>query len=556
MTSLFFDSLEPRNYFAAGALDPTFGTGGVEVFRSSAVGGPTPQGVIEEADGKIVVGTSGAILRFNQNGSIDTTFGVNGMVAAPAGMTYSKIALQQGGKLVVVENTPPSVSAAASIALARFDLNRNGALDMSFFGGVITGAGFADAAGLAVQRDGKILVAGAVGGSPPQVAEIVRLKANGTLDSSFGNLGAALGPRATGSDALVIGGVAVRSDGTIALAGASGFALYSAFSETFNAAGQELELTRTSQASNTIYHNVVARTDGIFAIGAETGRSAFGSMGPITPATPFVLFLAQSSQPTAVFVDAIAATPGNQVVVGGSSLTGWTLERFLGTNQPDSNFGTAGLASVPLDETSGPVALRALIGTADGKVLAVGNDFNNGVFLARLEGSSIPVRDKLAPTASLVDAPALTTTSAFEYFTVKYTDNVAVKASTIRGSNIVVKGPRAFGTRKAILVGTSGGDGSPLFATYAVAGRHGGLWTATDNSLYSVILQRGQVSDTSGNFAASAFLGTFTVSISAATPAGSRANASGIATRTAASTFSTTAIRSGSLLADGVDMLA
>jgi uncharacterized delta-60 repeat protein len=513
----FIDSLEPRSYFTAGALDPTFGTAGVVKYPITAVATLVATDAVEEADGKIVVGTSAGILRFNRSGSIDTSFGSHSFVAAPAGTEFAQVALQPGGKVVVVEKLP----GGSSIALKRLDLKRNGVLDNGFNGGVITGAGFTFAGGLAVQRDGKILVAGDIGPLGGQTAAVVRLNADGTLDKSFGNLGEVLGPTATKGDANAIDGVAVRSDGTILLVGEIGFGMYTAYSAAFSSTGAPISLIPQPTQSNSFYNNVVARPDGLFVMGFESGRSPFGSMGMITPATPAVSFQGSFSS-SDVYVDAITATASDQIVVGQPTSTGWTLERYLPNQQPDASFGTGGLASVTLDQSGGAVVLHSLLSTVDGHIMAVGSyvgpggSGGTGVVLVRFQAASTPVRDTTPPAASLVDASTSSSPFNFEYFTIEYTDDVAIKASTIRKSNIVVKGPRSFGTHKTILIGTSGGNGSPLFATYAVAGPHRGLWTAADNGSYSIILQRKQVTDTSGNSVPASTLGAFTINITAA----------------------------------------
>jgi hypothetical protein len=84
-----------------------------------------------------------------------------------------------------------------------------------------------------------------------------------------------------------------------------------------------------------------------------------------------------------------------------------------------------------------------------------------------------------------------------------------------RGSNIVVKGRAAFGTRAATLIGSDSGgiDAPSIDATYTVPGPHGGLWTPADDGVYTILLRPRQVSDTSGNLAASTTLGTFTVTV-------------------------------------------
>lgn len=543
MTNPFFDSLEPRSYFAAGALDPTFGVGGVAIYQAQFPSAYLVQGAVEQSDGKIVVGTDLGIFRFNPNGSIDTSFGSGGMISMAAvgdsDSNFGSIALQPGGKLVaVVDHTGELGIRNPFESLVRLDLNRNGAVDSTFQTNSLTTAGalIRSNTALAVQRDGKIVVGTAVGSPNAQIPAVIRLNFDGAVDTSFGTFGEVLGPLPASSALAQIGGIAVRSDGTIMFVGEANL---TPFTEALTSKGK-LTTVKTPKPRPGTYHptnasfnnGVVARPDGMFVSFGFDYPTGNQNVLPV----PFVSFQGQATV-SAVYMTSITATRANQVVIAGDIgidkttliSPGWQLERYLSNQQPDPTFGTGGLATIPLHEASanqgGIVQPHAIFSTADGHLVAVGNDGVGGIILARVQATSTPVREKIPPAATLVDASALTTSGPFEYFTVEYTDDVAVKASTIRGSNIVIKGPRSFGTHKSILVGTSGGNGSPIFATYAVAGPHHGLWTAADNNSYSIILQRGQVTDTSGNPAPSTFLGAFAVNIPAAATALSRAEA-------------------------------
>src|SRR5262249_21212472 len=97
---------------ADGSLDASFGTGGIAV----VIPPPAPsipgqaRNVVLETDGKIVVGgredspTSGSaimVARLNADGSVDTTFGVNGIaVATPGSGRGEAVALEPDGRIV------------------------------------------------------------------------------------------------------------------------------------------------------------------------------------------------------------------------------------------------------------------------------------------------------------------------------------------------------------------------------------------------------------------------------------------------------------------------
>ena len=176
-----------------GTLDPTFdGDGRV----TTAFGNPRNEGhaVAIQPDGKILVagfqGNSSfdgdfALARYNNNGSLDSSFDTDGKVTA--GFDYAlaqDIAIQSDGKIVVAGQGYDDLG-AQSIILARF--NSSGSLDTSFDtdGKVITGIGFGHA--LAIQSDGKLLVTGTRDTGTPLDSEIVlaRYNTNGSLDTTF-----------------------------------------------------------------------------------------------------------------------------------------------------------------------------------------------------------------------------------------------------------------------------------------------------------------------------------------------------------------------------------
>lgn len=157
-------------YNTNGTLDGSFGTGGrVNTDFPTGMGG-NGRALVIQADGKIVVAGSAvdpvsspssgfALVRYNTNGSLDTSFDGDGRVVtgfAGSSARAGYIVLQADGKLVVVgtTNTP---DAEFALALARY--NSDGSLDNTFDGdGKVSNHSFdRHAAGLAIQGDGRIL---------------------------------------------------------------------------------------------------------------------------------------------------------------------------------------------------------------------------------------------------------------------------------------------------------------------------------------------------------------------------------------------------------------
>jgi uncharacterized delta-60 repeat protein len=195
-----------------GTLDTTFGTGGEQTISFGADQAAYGQSVVVQPDGKIVVagytsslGTPSsafAIARLNPDGSIDTTFGVGGKQSLSFATPYAvatSLALQSDGKIVVAGNAQQATLISA-YAVVR--LNPDGSPDRTFGTGgeqMLTFAGTVHdtAAAVLVQPGGKIILAGQAEFGTPYVgsaseAGIARLNGDGSLDRSFGTGGEAL----------------------------------------------------------------------------------------------------------------------------------------------------------------------------------------------------------------------------------------------------------------------------------------------------------------------------------------------------------------------------
>jgi uncharacterized delta-60 repeat protein len=193
-TSIFNNQLKAQS---PGDLDVTFGTNGKV---TTAIGSSDTRGnsVVIQADGKIVVAGSSksstgsyynfALARYSTNGTLDYTFGTGGTVTTAIGSSdacaYS-VAIQADGKIVVAGYS--NTVYGSDFALVRY--NTNGTLDNTFSsdGIVTTDFGYIIdvARSVIVQADGKILVAGH---SNADFA-LARYNTNGTLDNTFGTNG-------------------------------------------------------------------------------------------------------------------------------------------------------------------------------------------------------------------------------------------------------------------------------------------------------------------------------------------------------------------------------
>jgi uncharacterized delta-60 repeat protein len=322
----------PPALAAPGDPDPTFDGDGalLDDLGSHATGGD----VVVQPDGKIVVaGGHGAgasiftLVRYEEDGSRDTSFGTNGVAMADFGSGGSEFAvalrLTAGGAIVAAG------MADDRIALARFDTV--GVLDASFGAGGMTTTDVPDGTGertfdLVELPDGRIVVGGfvAVDSQPPLKGLLVGYGSDGTLDPAFGTDGVTIS-----NDTAFVFALAVVKNRINAAAASNGrFAL-----ARFTLAGAPNGITRIED---------------------RTGSAR-----------------------------AIAIDPrGRAVVAGGtydegSGIGMTTLARFTSSGALDPSFGIGGIASADLSQGSSDDGADALVLQPDGAMIVAGTAWNN-----------------------------------------------------------------------------------------------------------------------------------------------------------------------------------
>jgi uncharacterized delta-60 repeat protein len=216
-------------YTSDGTLDESFGTGGKVL---------TPIGTVEDIaksvaiqpDGKILAAgytnegsvNKFAVLRYNTDGSLDPTFGTGGIVRTSIGSknndVANSIAIQADGKILLAGSSENSSN--IDFALVRY--STNGTLDGSFgTGGIVTtpiGSGDDMANSIAIQADGKIIVAGSASNGTKTEFALARYSSVGALDNiTFGSGGKASTNIGYKDDYIF--GLALQSDGKIVAAG-------------------------------------------------------------------------------------------------------------------------------------------------------------------------------------------------------------------------------------------------------------------------------------------------------------------------------------------------
>lgn len=195
-------------YNSDGSIDSTFPT--ITLTESGYL-----YDIAIQSDGKILISGNfttmngeylGCIVRLNTDGSTDSSF-----IGHYFGVIES-IALQPDGKIVLGGNSSYIVNNHSQKKMVR--LNPNGTIDNTFDLGL---TGFPDIGGVVykvvVQPDGKILAAGnfTVFNNSAQ-GKVIRFNSNGTKDTSF-NIGTGI------TEEIGLKNIVVQSDGKIIIAG-------------------------------------------------------------------------------------------------------------------------------------------------------------------------------------------------------------------------------------------------------------------------------------------------------------------------------------------------
>ncbi|MEV0170217.1 calcium-binding protein [Streptomyces sp. NPDC050803] len=322
-----------------GSIDTSFGTGG-EVLTDFDGAEDYANAVVVQGDGRIVVAGSSnyafALARYNPDGSPDTGFGTDGRLTTDLGgpSEVQAVAVQSDGKIVAAGR------AGGAFAVARY--LPDGGLDPAFGdGGLVTTsfeAGGAAGQDLALQPDGRIVVAGRAGTSGSDFA-LARYNTDGSLDTGFGT-----GGRVTTAFAgeEEVRGVAVQPDGRIVAAGRTGF---------------DVALARYNP-------------DG-------TLDSGFGTGGRVTTDFGGTLEAAHD----------LVLQPDGKIVTGGVRSTDFNLVRYNTDGSLDSGFGSGGRASADFtyyDEIFG-VALQD-----DGNIVTFGSSGDDRGLVRFLGGTATP----------------------------------------------------------------------------------------------------------------------------------------------------------------------
>jgi uncharacterized delta-60 repeat protein len=245
---------------------------------------------VQPNDGKIVVAGEGggylddgyiAVVRYHEDGDLDLDFSDDGIVTTPVGnsSTARSIALQTDGKIVVAGYYQDGDT---YFVVARYTVT--GTLDAEFNNsGLVTGTIPGRAYGVAIQPDGKIIVAGEGQGAFDTDIAVVRYNDDGTVDTSFGPAGTGIVTTAITSEYDGARAVAIQDDGKIVVAGYSNDTVsYTDFTVVRYTSGGTLDTTfhRTGIVTTPVSGSnmnaalgVVIQPDGNIIAAGATGTS-------------------------------------------------------------------------------------------------------------------------------------------------------------------------------------------------------------------------------------------------------------------------------------------
>lgn len=383
-----------------GSLDATFGTNGIVTtsFGSQSAFG---QSIAVQSDGKIVMAgglfSGFALVRYLDDGTLDYSFGVGGEVVTAFGSSSDypwSVAVQMDGKILVAGQTTNS-ELYTEFALARY--NENGSLDNSFgLGGIVTTNFGTNAVGtsLAIQEDGKIIVTGCANSSSPQsIFALARYNMDGILDSEFGIGGQVTTPFG-GNDLSY--SVAIQSDGKILVAGASwmtsigfGFALgrYNTDGSLDNSFGVGGKVSTTFGTIESRGWSVAIQADGKIIVvgdvwngsGRDFGVARYNTDGSIDNSfgmdgKVITSFGPGSSTPHSVLIQA-----DGKILACGDDDSVFVMARYNTDGALDNSFGISGKVTTVM--SMGGSGQSATI-QPDGKIIIAGSGSSGQFFFS------------------------------------------------------------------------------------------------------------------------------------------------------------------------------
>jgi len=350
------------------------------------------------------------LIRYNNDGSIDNSFGENGIVLTDFSSSNEfaeRIVLQPDEKILLGGNTNDF------FALARF--HPEGSIDSSFGtnGKVITdieGIGYYQCGSLEIVADEKILLAGSLG----YTGILIKYNSNGTLDNSFGENGFLELNFGNAGDEYIDVSMVVQPDGKIVVAGLSFTESYDFTLMRFTADGiPDVSFGVNGKSTADVYNLsddrttcMVLQSDGKILVtgwagifngewsGWDFGVARFNTNGTLD--NTFGDGGTVHTNIDGTWDDrpqSIAIQTDDKIVVGGYRYyleeSDFALVRYKSDGSIDDSFGTDGYMLTDFNN-SYDYALSLCI-QSDGKILLAGNSNENIALTRYLSGSALSI---------------------------------------------------------------------------------------------------------------------------------------------------------------------
>jgi uncharacterized delta-60 repeat protein len=408
-----FPDIAIVRYNPNGSLDATFDTDGI---ITTNLGGGIAYSVAIQSDGKIVAAGDGpgnpVVIRYYPNGSLDTTFDGDGIVSLPLPSGLLRSVLIQPDSKIVASGWTSGLN--SNFVVVRY--NPDGSLDSTFnSNGIVTaifGTSFNSSLCSGIQTDGKLVIAGNYGlslsgfGDTTDVA-ILRLNPNGSFDTTFNTDGKVVTGQITSTG--LITAIASQADGKIVATGYSIVGTWYKFTTVRYLPDGNLDPTFGLDGKVVTNFNPTAtlpniRSDAAFSIAVQSDgkiiTAGFSAVaGPTDGPTNFALVRYNTDgsldasfdgdgKVTTNFlgsnfsqVNSVLIQSDGKIVAAGYSYVGsfwdFAIARYNSDGSLDTTFDSDGLLTTPLSSRNDVINSLAI--QSDGKFVAAGVSEQAGV---------------------------------------------------------------------------------------------------------------------------------------------------------------------------------
>ena len=365
-------------YNADGTPDTTFGTSGDGKVIDPGLG--DAQSLALDSSGNVVLAGSSWIVRYTASGSRDASFGSGGLVNVVGVSAIQGVAIDGSNRVVVAGYRYNAVSSSSFYDFTTVRYNANGTLDVNFapvdFGGTYD---FPRA--VAIDSVGRVIVAGySQNPSNGLLTDfgVVRYNASGGgLDTTFGSGGkktidfngeydAAGSMAIDASDNIIVGGSArVNGNDQVALVRLS--AANGSVDTSFGVAGKIVDTQASASFSS---FDLALDATGKVVVGTQSNLFRYGTSGGRDLQVSTGNFVSQ--------ISGVAIQADGRILIGGyrygsgNTGTDFAVARFSATGTPDASFGPRGVVRTDFLGSRSDFASDLVVRQSDGKILVAG----------------------------------------------------------------------------------------------------------------------------------------------------------------------------------------